>query len=380
MGFCGFTLVMPFLPLYIRQLGVTDLGAITMWTGVCLGITPAITALLSPAWGKLADRFGRKIMVERSLISFVVLMAATAYVTRPWHVLALRAVQGLFAGYGAICVTMAAESAPRDRMAQSIGLVQTAQRLGPAVGPVIGGILAGLVGLRHAFLVTAAMYFGALVLVFVLYDERVAHAATAGDQPGPVRFRDVLAFENFILLMAVVFGIQFVDKSFEPVLPLYVEQIGTAHRAVPLVTGIVLSIVACTGALGHHFCGRLLRRFPPRTVIAGATAIGGAGVALFAVGGFVAVLLVAAAFVGIGIGAAMTAAYTAAGAAMPPGSQGTGFGVLSSAPLVALAVSPVAAGFLGATNIRAVFLVDVVLMAVAATAVRQRMTRAPAHR
>ncbi len=377
MGFTGFTLVMPFLPLYIRQLGVTDLGAITMWTGISLGITPAITALLSPVWGKLADRFGRKIMVERSLISFSVLMAATAYVTRPWHVLAIRAVQGVFAGYGAICVTMAAESAPRDRMAQSIGLVQTAQRLGPAVGPVIGGILAGLLGLRHAFLITAASYAGALVLVFVLYDERAAHAAEGAEASGPVRFRDVLAFENFILIMAVVFGIQFVDKSFEPVLPLYIEQIGTAHRAVPLVTGIVLSIVACTGALGHHFCGKLLRRFSPRTVIASATAVGGVGVALFAVGRFEALLMIAAAFVGAGIGAAMTAAYTAAGSVMPPGSQGTGFGVLSSAPLIALAVSPVAAGFLGATSIRSVFLVDIVLMGVAAVAVRQRMGNAP---
>lgn len=377
MGFAGFTLVMPFLPLFIRQLGVTDVGAITMWTGVSLGITPAITALLSPVWGKLADRFGRKIMVERSLISFSVLMTATAFVTKPWHVVAIRAVQGIFAGYGAICVTMAAESAPRDRMAQSIGLVQTAQRLGPAVGPVIGGVLAGLLGLRRAFLVTAASYAAALVLLFVMYDERVTHAAVERETKGPVRFRDVLAFENFILIMAVVFGIQFVDKSFEPVLPLYVEQIGTAHRIVPVVAGVILSIVACTGALGHHFCGRLLRGHTPRAVIGSATAVGGAGVALFAVGRYEAVLMVAAAFVGAGIGAAMTAAYTAAGRVMPPGSQGTGFGVLSSAPLVALAVSPVVAGFLGATSIRAVFFVDVVLMAVSAIAVWQRMGHAP---
>ena len=76
-------------------------------------------------------------MVERSLVSFVLIMAAMAYVTRAWHVLALRAVQGLFAGYGSLSVAMAAESAPRERMPQAIGLVQTAQRLGPGVGPVM---------------------------------------------------------------------------------------------------------------------------------------------------------------------------------------------------------------------------------------------------
>src|SRR5438876_10852886 len=76
MGFTGFTLVMPFLPLFIRQLGVTDVGEIALWTGLCLGVTPGVTAVLSPLWGRLADRHGRKIMVERSLVSFVVMMAA----------------------------------------------------------------------------------------------------------------------------------------------------------------------------------------------------------------------------------------------------------------------------------------------------------------
>ena len=115
-----------------------------------------MTALLAPAWGRLSDRFGRKIMVERSLVSFICLMAGMAYATKAWHIFALRAVQGLFAGYAGIALTMAAESAPRDRTAYAIGTVQTAQRLGPALGPIIGGVVAQIVGLRRAFLVTAA--------------------------------------------------------------------------------------------------------------------------------------------------------------------------------------------------------------------------------
>jgi DHA1 family multidrug resistance protein-like MFS transporter len=73
-GFTGFTLVMPFLPLYFEQLGVRDVGEIAMWSGVSLGITPAITAMMAPFWGRLADVYGRKIMVQRSLISFVFVM------------------------------------------------------------------------------------------------------------------------------------------------------------------------------------------------------------------------------------------------------------------------------------------------------------------
>ena len=402
MGYTGFTLVMPFLPLFIGQLGVTDPGQVAMWTGVSLGITPAMTAILAPAWGRLGDRFGRKIMVERSLVSFVVLFAAMAYVSRAWQVLAIRAVQGLFAGYGSLSVAMAAESAPRDRMPSAIGLVQTAQRIGPGVGPLIGGALAGLVGLRRAFLVTAVFYAVGLVLVHVMYDEHATHAVAANAQdlknlsnpenlpnlsnpPTPVNppnlpnlstrvtFRNVLAFQNFILMMVVIFGLQFVDRSFGPVLPLYVEQAGGSHAQVALISGVLFSIMACTGALGHHFCGRLVKRFPMRVVIAGGAAVAAAGSVMVGVSGNVFVLSAASTLLGLGIGAAMTASYSAAGSVIPAGAHGTGFGVLTSASLVGMASSPFIAGFLGGSSIRVVFFVDLVVMAALAIAVQKLM-------
>jgi MFS transporter, DHA1 family, multidrug resistance protein len=357
-GTTGFTLVMPFLPLYFRQLGVEDVGEIALWSGLSLGATPAITALLAPFWGRLGDRFGRKIMVERSLASFVVVMAATAFVTKAWHVLALRAVQGLFAGYGALAITMAAESVPRERMARAIGQVQTAQRLGPALGPIFGGVVAQIVGLRSAFLVTALSFAIALVLVFVLYQEPVTKHPGEERDRGPVRFRTILAFENFVLLMVVIFGLQFVDRSFGPVLPLYLEQLGTPSERIPLAAGLLFSIVAGTGALGNHLCGSLLQRSTPRRLIA----TGGAGAAacafLYAVApGSLWVFVVTPIF-GAAIGIATTAAYTAAGAVIPARARGAGFGFMSTASLTGVALSPIVSGLLGATSIRSVFLLD----------------------
>ncbi|HKB09985.1 MAG TPA: MFS transporter [Vicinamibacterales bacterium] len=384
MGYTGFTLVMPFLPLFIAQLGVTDVGEVALWTGLSLGVTPALTALLSPAWGRLGDRYGRKIMVERSMISFVVLMTAMAFVTRAWHVLALRAVQGLFAGYGSLSVAMAAESAPRDRMPNAIGVVQTAQRIGPGVGPLIGGVLAGLVGLRRAFIATAMFYFVGLVLVYLIYDERATHALRGEEADrGRVSFRSVLAFQNFILMLGVIFALQFVDRSFGPVLPLWVEQVGIDHGDVALVSGVLFSVMAITGALGHHFCGKLLKRYASRAVIAGGTAAAAAGAALLAVSGGalgvqslafrVDVMIAASLVLGLGIGAAMTASYSAAGAVIPPGAHGTGFGVLTSASLVGMASSPFVAGLVGGSSLRIVFVADVVLMGVVALVVRIAM-------
>jgi len=374
MGYTGFTLVMPFLPLFIAQLGVSDVAAVALWTGFSLGVTPALTAVLSPLWGRLADRFGRKIMVERSLASFALLMAAMAFATRAWHVLALRIVQGLFAGYGSLSLTMAAESAPRERMPQSIGLVQTAQRLGPAVGPVIGGVFAGLVGLRGAFLVTGAFYAVGLVLVFAMYEEPALHVESSeSSERGRVTFRNVLAFQNFILLMAVIFGFQFVDRSFGPILPLYIEHVGVSSARVPLVAGVLFSIMACAGALGHHFCGRMLKHVSLRVVIAGGAAVAGLGSGLLGATGNLWVMALASAVLGVGVGAAMTASYTAAGSVIPSGAHGTGFGVITSASLTGMAISPMVAGFLGATGMRVVFAVDVAVMAVLAASVWRLM-------
>jgi DHA1 family multidrug resistance protein-like MFS transporter len=370
-GFMGFTLVMPFLPLYFHQLGVEDVGRVAMWSGLSLGVTPALTAILAPAWGRLADRFGRKIMVERSLASFVLVMSAMAFVTRPWHVFALRAVQGLFAGYGALALAMAADSAPKGRMAQAIGTIQTAQRLGPALGPVFGGTVAALVGLRRAFFVTAAFYLSAFVLVLFLYDERAAraHEAPKTDAAPPVTFRSVLAFENFLLMAATIFGLQFVDRSFGPVLPLYVGELGTSAPRVAFVSGLLFSIAAGAGALGHHICARLLLRRTAPQLIALACGAGAAGTALYVAAAATSWLFVATPLFGLGIGIGTTAAYTAAAAVIPADVRGTGFGLLTTASLVGLAVSPVVCGLLAASSRRAVFALDVVFLAALAIAV-----------
>ena len=370
---------MPFLPMYFHELGVDDVGEVALWSGLSLGATPALAAMLSPFWGRLADRFGRKIMVERALASFIVVMAAMAFVSEPWHVLALRAIQGVFAGYGALTLTMVADSAPPDRMAYAIGVVQSSQRLGPALGPIIGGIVAQLVGLRTAFLITSAFYVVAISLVFLLYDEPPHHVA-ARAQAQRVSFRNVLAFENFILLMAIVFGLQFVDRSFGPILPLYVAQLGTPIERVPLVAGLVFSIAAGAAAAGNHACSGLMRRFTPRLVIAGSAVAGAAAALLYVFAGSSAWLMAVTPLFGVATGIATTGAYTVAGTLFPPSARGAGFGLLSSAAMTGLALSPIFNGFLGATSIRAVFVLDTVALVVLGLSVLRLMVTAPVEK
>lgn len=355
---------MPFLPLYFRVLGVTDVGAIAVWTGVSVGITPAVAAIMTPLWGKLGDRIGRKPMVARALMSFIVVMTALAFVTAPWQVLALRFLHGVFAGYGALTLAMAAESAPADRMARAIGLVQMARRLGPTIGPVIGGLLAAVVGLRQAFLVAAFLYLLALVVMLSLYREPPRSYSSSTDKVGRRSFRQVIRFDGLALMMSVIFAMQYVERSLGPVLPLFVASLGVSIEQAPLWSGILFSLIAGAGAVGNHLCSRLIERYSPSTVILGSIFVAACVTASVSSATQVMLLVAVLPLLGLAIGTGTTAAYTIAGHSIPSEAKGVGFGVLSSASMAALALSPVLSGLLGSVSLRSVFLVNVALLAV----------------
>jgi MFS family permease len=80
---------------------------------------------------------------------------------------------------------------------------------------------------------------------------------------------------------------------------------------------------------------------------------------------------------GLAIGCAQTAAYTAAGSIIPASARGAGFGLLTTASLTGLALSPIANGLLGTLSLRAVFLLDTMALLLLAGVVRRLMVTTP---
>ena len=294
--------------------------------------------------------------------------------TAPWQLFALRALLGVFAGYGALTISMAAQSVPRDRMARAIGAVQTGHRLGPAIGPVIGGLLAPLVGLRNSFLFAAAFYAAAMVLVLVMYEDPPRRVDAAQARGGREVFSHLLRLPGFVLALFVIFGLQTVDRSFGPVLPLFVAQVGVDPQRVPIISGILFSLGAVAAAVGSQLAPRLLRDRSARHIIVAGTAIAALALAVIVVAPTVWLVGASMAVVGLAIGVATTAIYSVAGALLPADAHATGFGVMTTASLIGLAVSPVVAGFIGGTGLRIVFMADVALLVVLAVMVARRLS------
>jgi MFS family permease len=371
-GFTGFTLVMPFLAQYIQELGVTGTGEVALWTGITLGVTPAIAALCAPLWGRVGDRYGNKILVQRALLSAVVVMALMARASAAWQLLALRVVLGFLGGYGPLTLTMAATSAPPDQMAKAIGAVQTAQRFGPAIGPFIGGLLAPAIGLRTTFLVSSLVYGVAFLMVTLMYTETKQPVERVRTEDR-VSFSNVLAFENFLVLMLVIFLLQVVDRSFGPVLLLHVTQIGFVSSHAALLVGGLFSVLAVSSVAGYRLAADLLKRATARAVIGSAVFAAAGSLGAFALVESAWLLILTIACFGLSAGTALTTAFTAAGSVIPRHAHGVGFGFLTGASLIGSAISPVLSGLLAARSIRVVFVAGAAVLALLVLLVRRLM-------
>jgi MFS family permease len=173
--------------------------------------------------------------------------------------------------------------------------------------------------------------------------------------------------------MVVIFGFQVVDRLFGPILPLHLDQLGFAPTEVTILAGVLFSVLAFAGALGNQVAGRLLVRLTPRVTIAGAALVSAVALVAFMVSSSSWQLILTLGIIGICSGVGLTAAFTAGSSVIPPEVHGSAFGLLTSASLVGIAVSPMLSGLVGARSIRVMFGVGVAVLVILAIAVRRVM-------
>ena len=377
--FTGFAFVLPFLPLYVRELGVVDEDDVAQWAGALIGIAPLLAGLLAPVWGRLADRYGHKRMAVRALLSYVVLLVLSAFVTNVGQLFALRAGIGLFGGIGPLGLAMATAGAPREHTGRAVGAIQSAQILSAAVGPLLGGLLADLIGIRYTFLVTAAACSAALALLLVHYaeaspaiaeapgDPAVDGAAASASSARP-SWSAVLLIPHVAPLLAILFLVNFVGRSFTPILPLHLQSLGVAPARLAFATGLLISAYSVAAALSASMLGRASRRFAPRALLVGSLVAGAAFVWPMAHVDSFSCVLALGVLLGLASGGALTLCYTIGGLIVAGEVRATAFGFFSAAALFGGAISPSVAGLLVRWDLKAIYGVDAAIFALLALA------------
>jgi DHA1 family multidrug resistance protein-like MFS transporter len=239
-----------------------------------------------------------------------------------------------------------------------VGLIQAAQILAAAVGPLAGGFLADTIGIRATFLVTAVLCASALWLVARYYREGGATAPAPAAAPAHTA---LLRQRGVVPLLVVLFLVNFVGRSFTPILPLHLQQLAVPAASLGLATGILISAYSVAAAISSTALGRATRRFPPRALLAASLAAGAATVLPMALIARFRVFVLLALLLGLASGGALTLCYTIGGLMVPPEQRATAFGFFSGAALFGGAISPTVAGLLAHWELRAIYYVDAAL-------------------
>ncbi|MFH2006171.1 MAG: MFS transporter [bacterium] len=340
----AFSLVIPFLPFYVRQLGVKTSGEVAFWSGVIFAV-PAITMMVSsPLWGWLADRHGRKLMLVRSTVAGMVILALMGFAQNVQQLVLLRALQGALSGYIAASNALVAATIPRERAGESFGFLRTGNWVGTGLGPLLGGVLGEIFGYRQSFWITSGLLFGAAMLViFGIQENFVAQQKQ--------KHRGFLAAYRVILTtvgLPRIFTMRFFDSlgraMIMPILPLFMAFLMGGTKGVATATGLLFGLRALAGSAASIWVGRLGDHIGHGKVVSIA-ALGMA--ALYLPQPYVTApwqlvtlqVLTGVVSVGVipGIGALLSL-Y------LPEGSSGASFGLESSVDALARTVGPVMGG------------------------------------
>ena len=351
----GFTVVIPLLPLYVRDMGVVGERQVAIWSGAVFSAQAATMAIFAPIWGALSDRYGRKVMVERAMFAGAVIIALMGLARNPFQLVVLRAMQGALTGTVTASRALVATTAPKDRAGYALGTLQVAVYIGATAGPLLGGVLADAVGYRIPFFVTSALLLIAATAVAIVVREprrstRVMANLDRTRSRDRQTFRDrvsnplrpVLDSAPILAVLGVGLLVRSASRMAQPTLPLFVEAIAPPDARTATITGLIIGASAVGGALGGWRLGGLGDRVGYRRIMI-ACALG--SVAFYAPQSLVSkwVWLVP---LQLGAGFAMGGFLSSTGASLatlsPDGREGLVYGVEATALSIASAIGPAA--------------------------------------
>ncbi len=365
----GFSILFPFFPLYVAELGTTTGLSLEFWSGMVFSSQAITMTLVSPFWGTVADRYGRKLMVERAMFGGAILLLLMVFVQSAEQLVLLRALQGLITGTVSAANSLVAACAPRERMGYAMGVLQVGQWGGIALGPVIGGTLADAFGYRIPFAVTAGLLLISGILVLFGVQENF-------DRKTLTRARmSFLSEWRHVVTMAGVmptFGLRFLNalvrSMLVPILALFIVTLMNTTDGVNSMTGIIIGIESGAATLSAVYLGRLGDRIGHRQIII-ASAL--AATIFYIPQIFVTEawqLLVLQGMTGIAMGGLIAAPSALLAQYTDPGEEGAVYGIDNSVVSGARALAPlIGAGIAAWLGYRGVFVVAVILMLTIAT-------------
>jgi DHA1 family multidrug resistance protein-like MFS transporter len=355
----GFSSIFPFLPLYIEELGTTTSLSVELLAALVFSAQAFTMMLASPIWGSLADRYGRKLMVERATFGGALVILLMAFVTSAEQLVILRAVQGLITGTLAASNALVAAAVPRARTGYAMGMLQVSLGVGLAVGPLIGGLAADIFGYSSAFFITSAMLViaGFTVMFGVREEFEPLLSLTRSPLAFLKEWRAIITGTGVALSYGMRFISQLGRMMVLPITPLFIEQLLVDQSRLNTITGLTIAVSSATITVAAIYLGRLGDRVGHKRILVGTLL--GAGLLYLpqSLATEAWQLLILVALVGLAMGGVIPSISALLARYSHEGSEGAVFGLDNSVRASARTVAPlIGAAVALAFGIRATFL------------------------
>ena len=341
----GFAFVLPFIPFYIREIGVTDESLVPIWAGI-LGAASSLTmTVFSPIWGWLSDRYGRKVMVERAMFAGAFITMAMGMVGDVYQLLVLRLLTGAFTGTISASISLVSTVLPGAKLGFGLGLMQVAVFLGMSLGPWIGGMIADIVGYRLTFITGGAILLVGGILVLVGAKEKfVRPSSMALKRSGGMR--SLIALPGFVSLMAIFFLFNFSIHIAIPILPLFIEEVGNLKTRVASTTGLLFAVTGATASISAAVIGYLSDRKGHKRVLVVNLLITACLWVAHALSRSIEQLLIVRIVFGFAVGGNLPTMNALVAKLTPRESYGKAYGLIASMTSLGMTLGPLAGGIM----------------------------------
>ncbi|MTV83263.1 MFS transporter [Secundilactobacillus folii] len=262
----GASMSLPFLPLFISEMGNFPKWELTLYAGLAFSGTFLSQAIVSPFWGKLADRTGRKPMLMRAAVGMTITATLTGFSPNVWVLIALRVIQGGFSGYVNNAYALIASEVPMEKSGQTMGTLTTGNVTGTLIGPIIGGYIAGIFGYRIPFFMFGGLMFLASIttLFFVKEDFKPLTNAKSEQQSPFAGIKHVRVVWAMILSSMLI---QAATTSINPIISLFVKELMHNRGNVAMASGVIAALPGIATLLAAPQLGALGDRIGPRKVL-----------------------------------------------------------------------------------------------------------------
>jgi MFS family permease len=354
----GMSMVVPFLPLYIRELGLIDHQQIAKWSGLVFSGPFLFSFLLVPVWGLLGDRYGKKLMVIRALFGLAIAQILIGLSQNVYHLLIGRLIQGLMSGFVPAAMALVASTTPKEKTGYALGLLQTSTSGGTVLGPFVGGFLADHIGIRPIFFITATLcLISALLIIYRIKEDKSQFSKSDESLKGNYIF--VFRFSQLRLTILMIVFVQVAIAFNQPLFALYAETLDIDKKFIASIAGLLYGIMGVFTMIGSPFWGKynethLVNR---SFAIAAFTAAFSYSLHYFIYNpyllGFVRAIL------GLALGGLLPVLYTLVSLNSPLERRGGIMGIASSAQVLGNLLGPTLGGLLASQfGIRPIFLVS----------------------